>query len=127
MKKYNHLYTLAFSVNTDRHPECPVDPAEIMEALALRIVDVTTNKEWDEAIEQPSDTYLNEEVNEFRMYYKHCDTEWDMEWSCTCNDRCPVCNHEIEPYEFELIEAGIREPYESDSPSVGEEVKPGSR
>jgi len=58
------------------------------------------------------------EVNEFRMFYKHCDTEWDMEWSCTCNDRCPVCNHEIEPYEFMLIEAGIREPYESGSHPV---------
>ena len=57
MKKYNHAYTLGFSVNTDRHAECPVDPAEIMEAIALRIVDITSNKEWDEAIGQPYDTY----------------------------------------------------------------------
>ena len=61
MKKYNHAYTLGFSVNTDRHPECPVDPAEIMEALALRIVDVTTNKEWDEALGLPFDSYENQE------------------------------------------------------------------
>ncbi len=60
MKKYNHAYTLAFSVNTDRHKECPVDPAEIMEAIALRIVEITTNKEWDEAIGLPYDSYENE-------------------------------------------------------------------
>jgi hypothetical protein len=26
-----------------------------------------------------------------------CDTTWTDEWSCTCNDRCPKCNVEIEP------------------------------
>ena len=26
-----------------------------------------------------------------------CDTSWTDEWSCTCNDRCPTCNGEIEP------------------------------
>jgi hypothetical protein len=60
MKKYNHAYTLAFSVNTDRLKDEPVDPAEVMEAIALRIVDVTTNKEWDEALGQPYDTYENQ-------------------------------------------------------------------
>lgn len=25
-----------------------------------------------------------------------CDTEWYDEWSCTCNDRCPTCDAEIE-------------------------------
>lgn len=24
-------------------------------------------------------------------------TEWDDVWSCMCNDKCPVCNKEIEP------------------------------
>jgi hypothetical protein len=24
---------------------------------------------------------------------------WEDQWSCTCNDRCPVCNKEIEPGE----------------------------
>lgn len=27
-----------------------------------------------------------------------CDTEWVDEWSCMCNDRCPNCDAEIEPY-----------------------------
>ena len=28
-----------------------------------------------------------------------CNTEWIDEWSCMCNDRCPVCRAEIEPIE----------------------------
>lgn len=29
--------------------------------------------------------------------------DWTMEWSCKCNDRCPTCNTETEPYESEWI------------------------
>lgn len=29
---------------------------------------------------------------------ERCDVEWEDEWDCTCNDRCPECNDEIEPY-----------------------------
>lgn len=39
----------------------------------------------------------------FRNYY-YCrddDTQWDDEWDCMCNDRCPTCNKEIEPYHSE--------------------------
>lgn len=61
MKKYNHAYSLGFSVNTDRAADELVDPVEIMEAIALRIVDVTTNKGWDEAIGLPFDSFENEE------------------------------------------------------------------
>lgn len=25
-------------------------------------------------------------------------TRWDDDWSCMCNDRCPTCDAEIEPY-----------------------------
>ena len=25
-------------------------------------------------------------------------TSWTDHWVCTCNDRCPVCDREIEPY-----------------------------
>lgn len=31
--------------------------------------------------------------------YEHCGETWQDEWDCMCNDRCPVCNHEIEPCE----------------------------
>jgi hypothetical protein len=35
----------------------------------------------------------------FRNYYR-CTNDgsaWIAEWSCMCNDRCPVCSVEIEP------------------------------
>ena len=35
----------------------------------------------------------------------HCQLEWQDEWDCTCNDKCPTCNKEIEPYASELIES----------------------
>ncbi len=25
-------------------------------------------------------------------------TRWRDEWMCACNDRCPACDSEIEPY-----------------------------
>ncbi len=28
-----------------------------------------------------------------------CAEEWEDQWSCGCNDECPTCGHEIEPYE----------------------------
>ena len=41
----------------------------------------------------------------FRNFYKcsECGTEWQDEWDCTCNDRCPKCNAEIEPFKSEDI------------------------
>ena len=33
-----------------------------------------------------------------------CGTDWWDEWDCLCNDRCPMCNAEIEPDEHEAIE-----------------------
>jgi hypothetical protein len=38
----------------------------------------------------------------FRKHYRHeeCDANWFDEWSCTCNDRCPVCDAEIEPRDY---------------------------
>ena len=37
-----------------------------------------------------NDSYTN--------HFYHCNTQWDDTWSCMCNDECPVCHHEIEPY-----------------------------
>lgn len=41
----------------------------------------------------------------FQNYYRcpNDGTEWTDRWSCTCNDRCPVCGDEIEPYESESV------------------------
>lgn len=37
----------------------------------------------------------------FRNKYRHaiCNTSWEDEHSCMCNDKCPACNAEIEPEE----------------------------
>lgn len=51
----------------------------------------------------------------FRNYYRCsvCGTEWTSAWSSTCNDHCPKCNAEIEPYSSEDIPTipplGVRE------------------
>ena len=34
----------------------------------------------------------------FRKSYRcdDCEVDWNDEWSCACNDRCPVCDAEID-------------------------------
>lgn len=39
---------------------------------------------------------MDESVN-FEVRYVHCGEEWVDYWSCDCNDKCPICNKEIEP------------------------------
>jgi hypothetical protein len=34
-----------------------------------------------------------------------CGCEWTDEWDCMCNDRCPECDSECEPYDSEEVEA----------------------
>jgi hypothetical protein len=49
-------------------------------------------------------------------FYKHkeCGTLWVDLWSCGCNDECPKCRREIEPYaslavsEIEVEMANLR-------------------
>ena len=60
MKIFNHTYTLAFSVDTDRRPGAPVNPQEITIALLARINDLNDTGEWDEALGEPEETYENE-------------------------------------------------------------------
>lgn len=31
-------------------------------------------------------------------YCDECCVSWKDQWSCMCNDKCPRCHHEIEPY-----------------------------
>lgn len=40
---------------------------------------------------------LCEQVDLYANHYTHCGQSWVDEWSAACNDRCPVCNAEIEP------------------------------
>lgn len=39
----------------------------------------------------------------FLKYYRHpeCGVAWTDFWSCACNDRCPACDAEIEPYDWD--------------------------
>lgn len=30
-----------------------------------------------------------------------CGETWNDVWDCACNDKCPKCNKEIEPYKSE--------------------------
>ncbi len=39
----------------------------------------------------------------FRNHYHHCREEWSDDWDSMCNDKCPTCNAEIEPYESEEV------------------------
>ncbi len=47
----------------------------------------------------------NQQGFKFRNYYccPNDGTTWHDDWSATCNDRCPTCWTEIEPYESEDI------------------------
>lgn len=38
-----------------------------------------------------------------------CGAQWSDAWDCTCNDRCPSCNAEIEPYTSD----DLPQPYET--------------
>lgn len=42
-----------------------------------------------------------EQESSFQNHYlcTKCDCSWIDHWSCSCNDRCPQCNSEIEPHE----------------------------
>jgi rubrerythrin len=43
---------------------------------------------------------LEGEERLYRNYYRcdACDTQWTDTWSCMCDDRCPECDAEHEPY-----------------------------
>lgn len=39
-----------------------------------------------------------------KYYECECGCEWTDTWDCLCNDRCPDCNREIQPYDWEEAE-----------------------
>lgn len=51
--------------------------------------------------DEDEDETQNWFVNHY--YCDECDEEWDDEWYCMCNDRCPNCNAEIEPHASEEV------------------------
>lgn len=42
---------------------------------------------------------MNENKFLNKYFCKHCNENWSNTWSCTCNDKCPICGREIEPYQ----------------------------
>ena len=46
-------------------------------------------------------------MSESTYYLNHyrcpCGEEWDDTWDCMCNDHCPGCDKEVEPYASEEI------------------------
>jgi hypothetical protein len=60
MKKYNHAYTLAFSLESNNEGE-NVTEIELLTAIARRLADLIESKEVIEATGLPYDTYENGE------------------------------------------------------------------
>lgn len=47
----------------------------------------------------------------FLKYYRHskCRAAWSDEWSCPCNERCPKCDAEIEPYDWDNLSVVVQQ------------------
>ena len=59
MKKYNHMFDIAFSVETDEEDPAGVDQRQLVSALLTRIADLVENHEIGEACGH-CDSYKNE-------------------------------------------------------------------
>lgn len=63
---------------------------------------VTANIEaFEEVIDEKTEKAL--EARFLNHYKCECGHEWEDRWDCMCNDRCGVCNKEIEPYHSEEL------------------------
>lgn len=48
-----------------------------------------------------------EKVQMYRNFYRcPCGEKWQDDWDCKCNDRCPSCDKEIEPYKSKKLKEG---------------------
>jgi rubrerythrin len=66
-------------------------------------------EKYQKLLEQPLNLEFKQEEpqaqqsqkeSQFLNYYscKDCGYRWNDKWDCKCNDKCPSCNKEIEPY-----------------------------
>jgi hypothetical protein len=86
-----------------------LDEGELETALQAQQPDLITWEEgqdmtptFDNALENSLSDYgeLPENEHRYTNHYRcECGHEWQDTWSCMCNDRCPKCNKEIEPYD----------------------------
>ena len=91
----------------DEQPEGEAKQEVSPEVLKARAGIIPHDPQDDEPDEEPK------EEQQFRNYYRctHEETrdsgkpvtEWHDDWSATCNDRCPLCNLENEPYYSEEL------------------------
>lgn len=90
-----------FDYEIEVHQDDPDDPYDEVTVKAATPED---------AIEALKDLYpdarFRYEEFRFQMNYdcSNCGHAWVMKWSCACNDRCPKCDTETEPYEVEDAE-----------------------
>lgn len=75
---------------------------------------ISKSKNWDHNSivvkkASPMEKYSlksKESPSRFINHYQcpDCGVCWQDHWSCTCNDKCPVCNKEIEPlYSTDMV------------------------
>jgi hypothetical protein len=90
------------AINTDKEwsPETTEAIAEVVNDYRRNAVEMNEGEDSEEEEEEGS--YLN--------HYRHTDcpvqpgVEWDDTHSCMCNDRCPACDAEIEPYDSDDLD-----------------------
>jgi hypothetical protein len=78
MSKFNHLFEMAFSVDSDSEDASDVTPAMLRDALLRRIADLDQNADWLEAC-GCCDTYAYGLDLEDDVYANACDDE-----NCEC-------------------------------------------
>ncbi len=55
--KYNHMYVMAFSLESTDPDGKDVTATDFTQAVLKRVIDINQNNEWDEAVGSPNDTY----------------------------------------------------------------------
>jgi rubrerythrin len=78
------------------HPRRLLDLEQV---IATEHGPALTSGEIDELCEKLNPA---QELPRFRNHYRCvCGETWSNEDDCTCNDRCPICHAETEPFESE--------------------------
>ena len=57
MTRYNHMFTVAFEVESDTEDGSDITNDQFHQALSKRSQDITQNNQWGEAVGAPDDTY----------------------------------------------------------------------
>jgi hypothetical protein len=91
-----HAVTIAFNAPPELKTE-----EQVRDWIAENIP-LTGEMDADILVEQ-FDEFGKAQKPCFNNYYRHCGTEWVDSWDSMCNDRCPVCGKEIEPYASEPV------------------------